>query len=304
MDDDARISARHKALEAVLNERQRRLHAAVEAKVLGHGGVKRVHAATGVARGSILAGLKELEAAAIQPVSSEAVGRVRRAGAGRKKLAQHDPLLLQTLERLIEPTTRGDHPDRGAQFEYINDTVSAALNAGQPVICVDTKKKELLGQYKNVGKEWRPEGQPEQVKVHDFIDPQLGRANPYGVYDLGSNSAWVSVGTDHDTSSFAVATIRRWWQSMGQALYPSAKELTITADGAGSNGSRVRLWKLELQHLADELAMPIRVLHFPPGTSKWNKIEHRLFSYISMNRDCPLEEIAAYGRQYGEHNWA
>ena len=341
MDEDARISARHKALEAVLNERQRRLHAAIEARLLGHGGVKRVHDATGVARGSILAGLKELEEA-VQPVSSRVSGRVRRAGGGRKKLAQHDPSLLQILERLIEPTTRGDpesplrwtckslmqlareltasgrpishvsvgvllkelgyslqgnrktleggdHPDRGAQFEYINDKVGAALNAGQPVISVDTKKKELVGQYKNAGKEWHPEGQPEQVKVHDFIDPELGRANPYGVYDLGSNSAWVSVGTDHDTSSFAVATIRRWWQSMGQALYPSAKELTITADGGGSNGSRVRLWKLELQHLADELAMPIRVLHFPPGTSKWNKIEHRLFSYISMNwRGRPL----------------
>ena len=171
----------------------------------------------------------------------------------------------------------------------LNEKLGAALNAGQPVISVDTKKKVLVGQYKNGGKEWLPQGQPEQVKAHDFVDVELGRANPYGVYDLGSNSAWVSVGTDHDTASFAVATITRWWFSMGQALYPAARELTITADGGGSNGSRVRLWKLELQHLADELGVPIRVSHFPPGTSKWNKIEHRLFSFITMNwRGKPL----------------
>ena len=182
-----------------------------------------------------------------------------------------------------------NHPDRSAQFEFINDRIEIALSAKQPVISVDTKKKELVGQYKNNGKEWRPQGQPEPVKVHDFVDAELGRANPYGVYDLGSNSAWVSVGTDHDTASFAVATVRRWWLAMGKPLYPDAKELMITADGGGSNGSRVRLWKLELQRLADELAIPIRVSHFPPGTSKWNKIEHRLFSYISLNwRGQPL----------------
>ncbi len=181
------------------------------------------------------------------------------------------------------------HPDRNAQFEYIYDKVEAALSARQPVISVDTKKKELVGQYKNGGKEWQPQGKPEAVKVHDFVDDELGRANPYGVYDLGTNSAWVSVGTDHDTASFAVATIRRWWLTMGQAVYPDAKELMITADGGGSNGSRVRLWKRELQQLADELAIPIRVSHFPPGTSKWNKIEHRLFSHISLNwRGKPL----------------
>jgi hypothetical protein len=181
------------------------------------------------------------------------------------------------------------HPDRNAQFAFINEKIETALSAGQPVISVDTKKKELVGQYKNGGKEWRPQGQPEAVKVHDFVDAELGRANPYGVYDLGSNSGWVSVGTDHDTASFAVATVRRWWFAMGKAIYPDAKELMITADGGGSNGSRVRLWKLELQQLADELAIPIRVSHFPPGTSKWNKIEHRLFSYISLNwRGQPL----------------
>ena len=147
----------------------------------------------------------------------------------------------------------------------------------------------MVGNYKNAGQEWRPQGEPEVVQVHDFVDKELGRANPYGVYDLAQNAGWVSVGTDHDTASFAVATIRRWWLGMGQPLYPDAKELMITADGGGSNGSRVRLWKLELQGLADELNLPIRVCHFPPGTSKWNKIEHRLFSYISMNwRGRPL----------------
>jgi hypothetical protein len=181
------------------------------------------------------------------------------------------------------------HPDRNAQFEYINDKTQAALCAGQPVISVDTKKKELVGHYKNGGKQWRPQGEPELVNVHDFVDKELGRANPYGVYDVASNLGWVSVGTDHDTASFAVATIRRWWLAMGQAAYPTAKELMIMADGGGSNGSRVRLWKLELQRLANEFGLSIRVSHFPPGTSKWNKIEHRLFSYISLNwRGQPL----------------
>ena len=181
------------------------------------------------------------------------------------------------------------HPDRNAQFEFINQKADAALLAGEQVISVDTKKKELVGQFKNGGKEWRPEGEPEKVNVYDFVDKQLGRANPYGVYDLAHNNAWVSVGTDHDTASFAVSTIQRWWRAMGRSAYPEAKELMIMADGGGSNGSRVRLWKLELQRLADEENLTIRVSHFPPGTSKWNKIEHRLFSHISMNwRGCPL----------------
>ncbi|MHB1731273.1 MAG: ISAzo13 family transposase [Leptospirillum sp.] len=340
METDALIAARHQALEGILDERQRRLHAAVEAKLLGHGGVKRVSQATGVARGSILAGIKELESP--QRVLPDEPRRVRRAGAGRKKLVDRDPAVREALERLVEPATRGDpqsplrwtckslmqlarelgeqghaishvsvgvllkemgyslqgnrktlegasHPDRNAQFEYINDKTQAALSAGQPVISVDTKKKELVGPYKNGGKEWRPQGEPEEVKVHDFVDKELGRANPYGVYDLASNTGWVSVGTDHDTANFAVATIRRWWFAMGRSVYPAARELMIMADGGGSNGSRVRLWKLELQRLADELDMPIRVSHFPPGTSKWNKIEHRLFSYISLNwRGQPL----------------
>ena len=158
-----------------------------------------------------------------------------------------------------------------------------------PVISVDTKKKELIGQYKNSGKTYRPKGEPEEVNVYDFIDEELGRANPYGVYDIANNVGWVSVGTDHDTSSFAVDTIRKWWYSMGKEQYPEATELMITADGGGSNGSRVRLWKKELQQFADELGFPIRVSHFPPGTSKWNKIEHKMFCHISMNwRGRPL----------------
>lgn len=183
----------------------------------------------------------------------------------------------------------GDHPDRNKQFEFISARAEDAIRNGQPVISVDTKKKELVGQYKNGGKELRPKGEPEQVKVYDFVDKDLGRANPYGVYDITNNLGWVSVGTDHDTASFAVATIRRWWFGMGKELYPAPRELLITADGGGSNGSRVRLWKVELQNLANELGVPIKVSHFPPGTSKWNKIEHRLFSYISMNwRGKPL----------------
>lgn len=193
---------------------------------------------------------------------------------------------LQANRKVLEGT---DHPDRNAQFEFISEQTRQQLMAGNPVISVDTKKKELVGAFKNNGTTWCPEGKPEQVKVHDFVDKELGRANPYGVYDVGSNTGWVSVGTDHDTASFAVETIRRWWSTMGRQCYPAASELMITADGGGSNGSRVRLWKIELQRLADEIRIPIYVSHLPPGTSKWNKIEHRLFSYISMNwRGQPL----------------
>jgi hypothetical protein len=182
-----------------------------------------------------------------------------------------------------------DHPDRDAQFEYINVQVQRALAKGEPAISVDTKKKELVGDFKNAGREWRPRGQPEEVRVHDFKIKELGRAAPYGVYDIGENAGWVGVGTDHDTAEFAVATIRHWWRSMGSSIYPRARRLLITADGGGSNGSRLRLWKTELQRFADEIALPITVCHFPPGTSKWNKIEHRLFSFITQNwRGKPL----------------
>lgn len=340
MDIESAVKERYQNLEWALDERLRRLLAASEAKVIGHGGIALVWKATGVARGSIQQGLKELVERPDELESSSR--RIRRAGAGRKATVSDDAALLAALESLVEPVTRGDpesplrwtckslrqlaaelgeqghsvshtsiggllkqlgyslqgnrktlegsdHPDRNSQFEYINARVEEALSQGQPVISVDTKKKELVGQFKNGGKEWRPEGDPEKVNVYDFVDKELGRANPYGVYDLANNAGWVSVGTDHDTASFAVATIRRWWLAMGLPLYPDVKELLITADGGGSNGSRVRLWKLELQQLSDELGIPIRVSHFPPGTSKWNKIEHRLFSHISMNwRGQPL----------------
>lgn len=181
------------------------------------------------------------------------------------------------------------HPDRNAQFEHLNAQVKAFHRQRQPVISVDTKKKELVGNFKNGGQEWRPAGRPEEVRVHDFADPQLGKAIPYGVYDLASNEGWVSVGITHDTARFAVASIRRWWLEMGTARFPRARKLLITADGGGSNSSRNRLWKLALQELADELGLSLQVCHFPPGTSKWNQIEHRLFSFITQNwRGKPL----------------
>lgn len=334
------IRTRFNKLAWALDERMRRLFAAAEASALGHGGISRVARATGVSRRAIHAGLEELSA--LQAPVENQPKRIRREGAGRKSVIETDAGLMAALEKLVEPTTRGDpesvlrwtckslrtlageltanghpvsypivgnllrelgyslqanrkvlegsdHPDRNAQFEFINEQTTLQLMAGNPVISVDTKKKELVGAFKNNGTTWCPGGKPERVKVHDFLDKELGRANPYGVYDVGSNTGWVSVGTDHDTASFAVETIRRWWNTMGKPRYPAATELMITADGGGSNGYRVRLWKLELQRLADEIRIPIHISHLPPGTSKWNKIEHRLFSYISMNwRGQPL----------------
>lgn len=193
---------------------------------------------------------------------------------------------LQANRKTSEGAT---HPDRNAQFEHINEQVQVYQEAGQPVISVDTKKKELVGDFKNGGRELRPKGDPEPVRVHDFALPELGKVNPYGVYDVTHNLGWVNVGIDHDTATFAVESIRRWWRLMGQPLYPAAQQLLITADGGGSNGSRLRLWKVELQKLADEIGLQIAVCHLPPGTSKWNKIEHRLFSFISQNwRGKPL----------------
>lgn len=347
MTTESPIGQRWKVMQSALNERQRRMLVAIEAKVLGRGGVSAVSLATGVSRGTIKAGLDELALIDEQPnppgsYTFTPTPRTRRVGGGRKKLIAADETLLSDLLALVEPTTRGDpqsplrwtckslrnlaeelkaqghtvshvvvgqllkdqdyslqanvkvlegnqSPDRNAQFEHINATVTAALETNQPVISVDTKKKELVGAYKNAGQEWLPSGEPVQVKVHDFIDPELGRANPYGVYDIGADDAWVSVGTDHDTAAFAVQTIRRWWFSMGCQRYPEAKQLVITADGGGSNRHRVRLWKLELSRLAQETGLDIQVCHFPPGTSKWNKIEHRLFSFITLNwRGRPL----------------
>ena len=183
----------------------------------------------------------------------------------------------------------GNHPDRDAQFEYINEQAERHLTDGEPVVSVDTKKKELIGDFKNAGSDYRPQGDPELVRVHDFVDKQLGKAVPYGVYDLGANTGYVNVGIDHDTAAFAVNSIRSWWQMLGHDRYPAAKRLMITADGGGSNGSRVRLWKVELQILANEIGIEILVCHYPPGCSKWNKIEHRLFCHITQNwRGKPL----------------
>jgi transposase len=315
----------------------RRLVAASESLTIGFGGTSEVSRQTGVSRRAIIQGIKELDEA-----PGVRVGRVRRAGGGRKKTVDKDASLKTDLERLVDPVTRGDpesplrwtcksvrklseelrrlghqtshrmvaellhelgyslqanrktlegssHADRDQQFQHINQQVTQLLSQRQPVISVDTKKKELVGDFKNPGAELRPKGDPEKVRVHDFVIPELGRAAPYGVYDLANNSGWVSVGVDHDTSAFAVETIRRWWHSMGQQSYPQATELLITADSGGSNGSRVRLWKVELQRFADETGLELRVCHLPPGTSKWNKIEHRLFSFISQNwRGKPL----------------
>jgi hypothetical protein len=210
-------------------------------------------------------------------VSHETVATLLRAPLGYS---------LQALRKTKEGST---HPDRDAQFQHINEAATRFQERGQPVISVDTKKKELVGDFKNAGQEWQPGGQPETVRVHDFVDPALGKIIPYGVYDPAQNAGWVSVGTDHDTSAFAVQTIRTWWEQMGRTLYPEARELLVTADGGGSNGSRNRLWKTQLQQLADETGLAISVCHFPPGTSKWNKIEHRLFCHITQNwRGRPL----------------
>jgi hypothetical protein len=194
-----------------------------------------------------------------------------------------------SLQANAKTTEGGQHLDRDAQFAYLNDQATDHLATGDPVISVDTKKKELVGSYKNNGREWHPKGEPERVKVHDFIDRELGKANPYGVYDVGTNTGWVSVGTDHDTAAFAVNTIKTWWRNAGKILHPTATRLLISADGGGSNGYRTRQWKTELAALAAETGLAITVCHLPPGTSKWNKIEHRLFSHISMNwRGRPL----------------
>jgi len=194
-----------------------------------------------------------------------------------------------SLQANVKTAEGAQHPDRDAQFGYLNDQAEQHLAAGDPVISVDTKKKELIGAYQNAGREWQPAGQPVQVKVHDFIDPALGKANPYGVYDVGADTGWVSVGTDHDTAAFAVNTIDTWWERVGKTLHPNASRLLICADGGGSNGYRTRQWKTELAALAATTGLTITVCHLPPGTSKWNKIEHRLFSHISMNwRGRPL----------------
>ena len=338
MVDEVAIRQRYEVLAGVADERVRRLLVAAESLAIGRGGQVAVARATGVSRTMIQRGIREV----LQPELQAGKGRVRRPGGGRKAMVVIDPTLRDDLERLVEPTSRGDpesplrwtcksvrklaaeltgqghqtshrmvaellhdlgyslqanqktlegseHPDRNAQFEHLNGAVQQQLWDGEPTISVDTKKKELIGPFKNGGRELRPKGEPEQVLTHDFIIRELGRVNPYGVYDVAHNEAWVSVGVDHDTAAFAVESIRRWWWSMGYPVYPKATRLLITADAGGSNGYRLRLWKLELQKLADETGLEIAVCHFPPGTSKWNKIEHRLFSAITQNwRGKPL----------------
>jgi hypothetical protein len=340
------VRKKFEVLSLVLNERQLRLWAATEAEALGHGGVTLVREATGIWDRRIATG--KLELARLRespPTSPPQEQRVRRPGGGRKLVEVKNEALVDALDALIDPVTRGDpesplrwtskslrhlagelaaqghqasrttigtllaaqgyslqsnrkvregkgHPDRDAQFRYISKRALAFQAAGQPVISVDTKKKEILGDFKNGGREWQPEGAPVRVRVHDFIDKDLGKAIPYGVYDVMRNEGWVSVGIDHDTAEFAVESIRRWWKRMGSKVYPKATELFVTADGGGSNGPRVRLWKTELQELADETGLRLNVSHYPPGTSKWNKIEHRMFCHITQNwRGRPLESL-------------
>jgi Rhodopirellula transposase DDE domain len=337
IDEDA-IRYRWETVGRKLDERGRRLFAAAEVRTAGWGGLGTVSRITGLARSTINRGEDDLDA---EPLARD---RVRRAGGGRRAVAEVDPGLVPELMRLVEPATLGDpmrpliwvsksmdklaetltatghpvsadtvrkelvklgfsrqfnrkshegsrHPDRDAQFEHINAQVVAAQANHQPVISVDTKKKELVGNFKNGGSDWRPKGSPDRVNVHDFIDKDLGKAAPYGVYDVTANAGFVSVGISSDTAEFAVESIRCWLDRMGRERYPEARELTITADCGGSNGARVRLWKVELQKLADETGLVLHVLHYPPGTSKWNKIEHRMFCHITQNwRGRPLTD--------------
>jgi Rhodopirellula transposase DDE domain len=319
-----------------LDERQRRLLAAVMVEVMGRGGQARVAAASGMSRNTLGAGAVELaQGPGLQ-------SRVRRLGAGPKRKIDLDPDLLVILDSLVEPESRGDpmsplrwtlkstrvlaaeltrlghqvgpnlvgdllhdlgfslqanakvtegsqHPDRNAQFEYVNAQAGEFLAAGEPAISIDCKKKVLVGDYANRGQEWEPTGSPTRTQVHDFPNPDMPKAVPYGVFDIASNEGWVNVGDDHDTPAFAVAAIARWWERMGKARYPNATRLMITADAGGSNSYRSRMFKAELARLAATIGLIITVCHMPPGTSKWNKIEHKLFSYITMNwRGRPL----------------
>jgi transposase len=335
--DEAAIGEKFRSLAGELNERQRRLWAASEARAAGRGGVAATARATGLAIETIRKGIAELNSGEqLDP------GRVRRPGGGRKPLTDDDPKLIDDLKALVEADTRGDpeapllwtsksvrklaselremghevhfttvakllrsigyslqsnrkttegrqHPDRDAQFRHINTKVTAAIKAGRPAISIDTKKKELVGSYANGGREWRPKGEPVAVNVHDFPDKELGKAIPYGVYDIGANEGFVNVGITNETAAFAVASILSWWRQLGRRRYPDARTLQVTADCGGGNGNRTKLWKTELQKLADETGLAISVCHFPPGTSKWNKIEHRLWSLIAQSwRGRPL----------------
>lgn len=332
----AGLADKYLALFPHLDERSRRLVMGADARVLGHGGIRAVARAAGVREATVSLGVDEVDA------GGEPLGRVRRVGGGRKKLADTDPGLIPALLALVEPDVRGDpmsplrwttkstrnlaeqltraghrvgadtvgdllrgegfslqgnakvvegkqHPDRDGQFGYINEQVKVFQADGDPVVSVDAKKKELIGEFKNGGLTWRPAGDPVKVNTHDFLDRQLGKAIPYGVYDITANTGWVNVGCDHDTAAFAVESIRRWWRAQGRLDYPAAGRLLITADAGGSNGYRTKAWKTGLAALAAETGLAITVCHLPPGTSKWNRIEHRLFSAITMNwRGQPL----------------
>lgn len=326
-----------------LNEVQRRVVAGSMARALGHGGKSAVANASGLSRNTVIKAQAEVEAG-IAPSA-----RLRAPGAGDKPAIDKQPGLLEALDELVHPDTRGNpmsllrwtlkstyqladdlkargfkvsaelvrrllhqmgyslqapakqnegtaHPDRDGQFRYLNDVAAQRVAAGEPVISVDTKKKELIGSYANGGREWQPAGEPTRVNVHDFADRALGefaKAIPYGIYDTVNDEGWVSVGDSADTAEFAVSSIRRWWNEMGRHRFPDATRLMITADAGGSNGYRVRAWKWHLAQLAADTGLEITVCHYPPGTSKWNKIEHRLFSFISMNwRGRPLTDIA------------
>jgi Rhodopirellula transposase DDE domain len=333
---EAALSGMFATLMPLLDERQRRVLAGAQARALGRGGIASVARSADMARSTVHKAVAEIDAG-VDPAA-----RVRRPGAGRRRLIDKDPDLLRKLDDLVEPTARGDpmcplrwtskstghladalvamghqvspdtvgrllsamdyslqaaakqlegaqHPDRDAQFVYLSERVGEHLRAGDPVISVDTKKKEIVGQKANGGREYQPKGHPELVDVHDFRDPNVPKAIPYGVFDLAANEGFVVVGDDHDTAAFAAATIARWWDMVGSRAYPDAGRLLITADAGGSNGYRVRLWKVELGRLAARSGLHITVCHFPPGTSKWNRIEHRLFSAISTSwRGRPL----------------
>lgn len=319
----------------LLDERQRRLTVAAEARAIGRGGISIVSRASGMSRSTIHRGLSDLK-------KKTPANHIRRRGGGRKSLQETDPKVRIEIQKLVDPVTRGDpesllrwtckstrniarvlsskgylvshmsvaralrgmeyslqankktkegdsHPDRDLQFQFINTTAMSFMAKKCPVISVDTKKKELVGNYKNVGQEWERKGMPLEVEGHDFPDPRVSKAVPYGVYDIADNKGWVNVGTSCDTAEFAVESIRFWWKEMGKKKYKKSKQILICADSGGSNGSRSHLWKKELQELANETGLRVSVCHFPPGTSKWNKIEHKLFSFITMNwRGRPL----------------
>ena len=333
------IKTRFESIKNYLDEKTKRLFCAAEAKVLGRGGIKKVHEATGVSTKTISKGLNELKDSNTLDKKEK---KIRKSGGGRKKAINKNPEIERYLLSIVEPTVRGEpqspllwttkslrnladelkkegfdvshvvvgdilkankfslqanrktdegasHIDRDKQFNHIHDKVKEFQKVNNPVISIDAKKKELIGNFKNNGQEWHSKGNPEEVNVYDFPSDADGKITPYGIYDITNNLGWVNVGIDKDTSEFAVQSIRNWWYKMGKELYKNSKELLINADGGGSNGSRVRLWKKELQKLSTEIGLKITVCHFPPGTSKWNKIEHRLFSYISKNwRGRPL----------------